>query len=81
MASPSTSESNGGALANRTPAEVVDEGIEDGDLRDVDAESVAAFLVGAVEAARMRKITLGRDDASDRCWETLADVVVPELLA
>lgn len=58
---------------------ILERGIDDGEFRRIDADGMARFLIGAVHAARTRKICLGWESAPDRCWETLSTVVVPLL--
>ena len=58
---------------------LIDRGIKDGTFKEVDTRATAAFLIGAAEAARIRKITLGWDDAPGECWQTLSGFILPAL--
>ena len=62
-------------------AETIREGIETGCFRDVDPEATAQFLYDAVDAARIRKITLGHDDAPRRTKHAIETFVLPTLRA
>jgi AcrR family transcriptional regulator len=65
----------------RTLAGCIEDGIEDGEFRPVDPEEVALFLLGAAEAARVRTIYLGWDDATEQYWNVLTGVILPGLRA
>lgn len=60
-------------------AETIREGIETGRFRDVDPEATALFLYDAIDAARIRKITLGHDDAPRRTRWAIETFVLPTL--
>jgi AcrR family transcriptional regulator len=60
-------------------AATIREGIEAGRFRDVDPEATALFLHDAIDAARIRKITLGHDDAPRRTREAIETYVLSTL--
>ncbi|EMA55273.1 MULTISPECIES: TetR/AcrR family transcriptional regulator [Halococcus] len=62
-------------------AATIREGIETGCFRDVDPEETAQFLYDAIDAARIRKITLGHDDAPRRTRRAIETFVLPTLRA
>lgn len=52
-------------LLRETLVDILSEGIEAGQIRDVDPEELAALIVAAIDGARTRQITLGEDVLGD----------------
>jgi len=61
--------------------EVVDEGIDDGVFREVDAELVGQLITDVIHAARGRRISLGHDDAPEQARRAVDEYIVESLLA
>jgi len=60
--------------------EVVEEGIEAGVFRDVDAERMGQHVTDAIHAARGRKLALGHDDAPEEAKKAIDEFVIEPLL-
>ncbi|MDG5760249.1 TetR/AcrR family transcriptional regulator [Natronococcus sp. A-GB1] len=59
--------------------EVVEDGIEQGVFRDVDAERMGQLVTDAIHAARGRRISLGHDDAPDEARRAIHEFVLDPL--
>lgn len=60
---------------------ILEDGIEAGAFRPVDAEATAVFLVTSLDGARNTDLTLGGDDARQTAFEAIHQYVVPALTA
>lgn len=63
-----------------TLAGVIQDGIQAGEFRDVDADRTAETIYTALEGARTRQATLGTTEAPERIRETLLEFVVDDLV-
>jgi AcrR family transcriptional regulator len=61
-------------------AGIIEDGIEAGVFRDVDADATAELIITVLEGARMFQVTLGVESATGRMYDALATFVVEELL-
>lgn len=61
--------------------EVVEEGIERGIFRDVDAERMGQLITDVIHSARGRKIALGHDDAPEEARRAIDEFVLDSLYA
>jgi AcrR family transcriptional regulator len=59
--------------------EVVDEGMEQGVFRDVDAERMGQLITDVIHAARGRKISLGHDDAPAEARQAIDEFILDSL--
>jgi AcrR family transcriptional regulator len=59
--------------------EVVEDGIEEGVFRDVDAERMGQLVTDVIHAARGRRISLGHDDAPDEARQAIHEFVLDPL--
>lgn len=59
--------------------EVVEDGIEQGVFRDVDAERMGQLITDLIHAARGRKLSLGHTDAPDQTWRSIDEFIVDSL--
>jgi AcrR family transcriptional regulator len=59
--------------------EVVEEGIEQGVFREVDAARMGQFITDAIHAARGRKLSLGHDDAPEEARKAIDEFVIDAL--
>lgn len=59
--------------------EVVEDGIEEGVFRDVDAERMGQLVTDVIHAARGRRISLGHDDAPDEARRAIHEFVLDPL--
>ena len=60
--------------------EVIEDGIEKGVFRDVDAKRVGQLITDLIHAARGRKLALGHDDAPERTLQSIDEFVVKALV-
>ncbi|WP_436923458.1 TetR/AcrR family transcriptional regulator [Halosimplex amylolyticum] len=61
--------------------EVVEDGIEQGVFREVDAELVGQLITDVIHAARGRRISLGHEDAPEQARRAVDEYIVDSLLA
>ncbi|WP_247731466.1 TetR/AcrR family transcriptional regulator [Halovivax limisalsi] len=61
--------------------EILADGMESGAFRDHDAESVADLLLSAVDGARTRRLTLGRDAYGESVRDAIVDHLIADVLA
>ncbi|AEH39204.1 TetR/AcrR family transcriptional regulator [Halopiger xanaduensis] len=61
--------------------EVIEEGIEQGVFRDVDAAQMGQLLTDVIHAARERRISLGDDDAPEDARRAIDEFVLDSLYA
>ncbi|WP_066412711.1 TetR/AcrR family transcriptional regulator [Halorubrum aethiopicum] len=59
--------------------EVVEEGIEEGVFRDVDAERMGQLITDVIHAARGRRISLGHEDAPEEAREAMDEFILESL--
>ncbi|WP_435176686.1 TetR/AcrR family transcriptional regulator [Halorussus sp. AFM4] len=59
--------------------EVVEDGIERGVFREVDAERMGQLITDVIHAARARKISLGHDDAPEEARRAVEDFILDSL--
>ena len=59
--------------------EVVEEGIEEGVFRDVDAERMGQLVTDVIHAARGRRISLGHEDAPEEARKAIDDFILESL--
>ena len=59
--------------------EVVEEGIEKGVFRDVDAERMGQLVTDVIHAARGRRISLGHEDAPEEARKAIDEFVLESL--
>ncbi|MUV61252.1 TetR/AcrR family transcriptional regulator [Halobacterium sp. CBA1126] len=59
--------------------DVVEDGIEQGVFRDVDAERVGQLLTDVIHAARERRLALGHDDAPEEARAAIDEFVLDSL--
>lgn len=64
------------ALVHATVTGVLEQGIESGDFRPVDAERTAEHLLAAVRGARTRWVTLEADAAPEAVYRALVEDVI-----
>lgn len=70
-------------LLRGTVADILADGIEEGDFRDVDVEETAALLVATLDGARTRQITLAgsvRDDEPDGYTREVAEAALRRIV-
>ena len=60
--------------------EVIEDGIEQGVFRDVDAKRVGQLITDLIHATRGRKLALGHDDAPERALRSINEFVVDSLV-
>jgi len=58
---------------------IIEDGIDEGRFRDVDAELFAHAINGIINTARTRKICLGQDEAIETAQRALDAIVLPQL--
>lgn len=61
--------------------EVVEEGIERGVFRDVDAERMGQLITDVIHSARGRRISLGHDDAPEEARRAIDEFILDSLYA
>jgi len=61
-------------------AGIIENGIEEGVFRDIDAHATGEMIITGLEGARMYQVTLDAEDATERMYDALAAFVVDELL-
>ena len=61
--------------------EVVDEGIEQGEFRDVDSERMGQLITDVIHAARGRRISLGHEDAPEEARNAINEFILDSLHA
>lgn len=59
--------------------DVVEEGIEQGVFRDVDAERMGQLITDVIHAARGRRISLGHEDAPEEARRAIDEFIVDSL--
>ena len=59
--------------------EVVEEGIEEGVFRDVDAERMGQLVTDVIHAARGRRISLGHEDAPEEARKAIDEFIFESL--
>ncbi|MFB6269464.1 MAG: TetR/AcrR family transcriptional regulator [Halobacterium sp.] len=59
--------------------DVVEDGIEQGEFRDVDAERMGQLVTDVIHASRGRKISLGHEDAPEEAIEAIDDFILDTL--
>ncbi|RAW45099.1 TetR/AcrR family transcriptional regulator [Halorubrum sp. 48-1-W] len=59
--------------------EVVEEGIEEGVFRDVDAERMGQLITDVIHSARGRRISLGHEDAPEEARKAMNEFVLDSL--
>jgi len=59
--------------------EVVEDGIEQGVFRDVDAERMGQLVTDVIHAARGRKLSLGHDDAPEEARRAIDEFILDTL--
>ncbi|SMO32200.1 TetR/AcrR family transcriptional regulator [Halorubrum cibi] len=59
--------------------EVVEEGIEEGVFRDVDAERMGQLVTDVIHAARGRRISLGHEDAPEEARQAMDEFILESL--
>ncbi|ELZ54455.1 MULTISPECIES: TetR/AcrR family transcriptional regulator [Halorubrum] len=59
--------------------EVVEEGIEEGVFRDVDAERMGQLVTDVIHAARGRRISLGHEDAPEEARKAIDEFILESL--
>ena len=59
--------------------EVVEEGIEEGVFRDVDAERMGQLVTDVIHAARGRRISLGHEDAPEEARKAIDQFILESL--
>lgn len=60
---------------------IIERGIEEGDFRDVDADTFATAINDVISTSRMRKVCLGDDEAIESGRDVLDTIILPQLLA
>ncbi len=60
--------------------EVVEEGIESGDFREVDAELMGQLVTDVIHAARGRRISLGHEEAPEQARQAMDAFVLDSLV-
>ena len=60
--------------------EVVEDGIEQGVFRAVDAERMGQMITDLIHAARGRKLSLGHEDAPEQTWRSIDEFVLDSLV-
>jgi AcrR family transcriptional regulator len=63
----------------RSFAEIISDGVDDGEFRDVDPESTARFLQAALDGARSARVTLGDERDTEAVRDGIRRFVVDEL--
>ena len=61
--------------------EVIEDGIEQGVFRDVDAERMGQLVTDVIHAARGRRIALGHEDAAEEARDAIDEFVLESLYA
>ncbi|WP_459807918.1 TetR/AcrR family transcriptional regulator [Halopiger thermotolerans] len=61
--------------------DVIEDGIDRGEFRDVDAERMGQLLTDVIHAARERRISLGEDDAPEETRRAIDEFVLDSLYA
>ena len=61
--------------------EVVEDGIEQGVFRDVDAARMGQLVTDVIHAARGRKLSLGHDDAPEQARQSIDEFILDSLQA
>ncbi|NGM70658.1 TetR/AcrR family transcriptional regulator [Natronolimnobius sp. AArcel1] len=61
--------------------DVVEDGIEQGVFRDVDAERMGQLITDVIHAARGRRISLGHEDAPDEARQAIDEFILESLYA
>ena len=64
-----------------TLEEILSAGLETGDFHDHDPEETAGLLIAALDGARIRQLTIGRDAYLDEVRSGIATEIFEELLA
>jgi len=62
-----------------TLVNIIADGTEEGQFRDVDAEQFAHTINGIINSARTRKICLGQDGAIENAQNALDTIILPQL--
>ncbi len=62
-----------------TLAEIIAAGVEQGVFRDVDPDRTAQLVLAVLDSARGGKLILGDDDAPERLYLALSELVYPAL--
>ena len=60
--------------------EVVEDGIEQGVFRDVDAERMGQMITDLIHAARGRKLSLDHEDAPEQTWRSIDEFILDSLV-
>lgn len=60
---------------------IIERGIEEGDFRDVDADTFATAINSIISTTRMRKVCLGDDEAIENGRDVLDTIILPQLLS
>ncbi|WP_158057929.1 TetR/AcrR family transcriptional regulator [Halorussus halophilus] len=60
--------------------EVVEDGIEQGVFRDVDAERMGQMITDLIHAARGRKLSLDQEDAPEQTWRSIDEFILDSLV-
>ncbi len=61
--------------------EILRQGVESGDFRDHDPDAAAALLLAALDGARTRRLTVGRDAYLDEVRSAIDGWILADLLA
>jgi AcrR family transcriptional regulator len=69
------------AHLERVLVAIIERGIEEGDFRDVDADTFATAINGIISTSRTRKVCLGDDEAIESGREVIDTIVLPQLLS
>ncbi|GAB7018331.1 TetR/AcrR family transcriptional regulator [Halostagnicola bangensis] len=59
--------------------EVIEEGIEQGTFRDVDAQRMGQLITDVIHAARGRRISLGHEDAPEQARQAIDEFILDSL--
>ena len=62
-----------------TLVRIIEDGIQEGVFRDVDAEQFAHTINAVINTARTRKICLGQDEAIETAQDALETIILPQL--
>ncbi|MGM0604627.1 MAG: TetR/AcrR family transcriptional regulator [Halobacteriota archaeon] len=60
--------------------EVVEDGIEQGVFRAVDAERMGQLITDLIHAARGRRLSLGHEDAPEQTWRSIDEFILDSLV-